>query len=413
MSATTTTRNTRNSQLARDPSATRTDLPNVRAFPLRPQIGPSPRIPRPPNSPSEPPGDPNAGPPNEPSEEPDGERPPSPPGPSEPEDFNDDDEDDDAPNLARAITLMTKELKRRDQSSNRPSRTKSKEPDTFDGTDPRKLNSFILQCNLYFRNNSAYSDDSVKVTFALSYLRGMALENFEPAILDSDAFYDWMDDWSAFVTELKTELGPIDPVNEAADNIDNLRMKDSHKILKYNVEFTRLAKLTRWDESALRHRYYTGLAERIKDVLSQSLTKPQTLLELKTAAHAIDARYWERSREKARTGNPSSGKSEHKSDKRPVQTTLSSHPGSKSNFENRKPEGKSERPDKSNKPAFRPHVEKLGKDGKLTQEERRRRFDNNLCMFCGGVGHIAKDCPKSTSSSAKARAAKVAEEPKK
>jgi hypothetical protein len=222
-----------------------------------------------------------------------------------------------------------------------------------------------------------------------------------------------MDDWSAFVTELKTELGPIDPVNEAADNIDNLRMKDSHKILKYNVEFTRLAKLTRWDESALRHRYYTGLAERIKDVLSQSLTKPQTLLELKTAAHAIDARYWERSREKARTGNPSSGKSEHKSDKRPVQTTLSSHPGSKSNFENRKPEGKSERPDKSNKPAFRPHVEKLGKDGKLTQEERRRRFDNNLCMFCGGVGHIAKDCPKSTSSSAKARAAKVAEEPKK
>ena len=48
--------------------------------------------------------------------------------------------------------------------------------------------------------------------------------------------------------------------------------------------------------------------------------------------------------------------------------------------------------------------DKLGKDGKLTQQERQRRFDNNLCMFCGGVGHTAKDCNKATSSAAKAKA---------
>src|ERR1700722_19756580 len=30
---------------------------------------------------------------------------------------------------------------------------------------------------------------------------------------------------------------------------------------------------------------------------------------------------------------------------------------------------------------------KLGKDGKLTQAERTRRFNNNLCLFCGGVGY--------------------------
>ena len=294
-------------------------------------------------------------------------------------------------------------------------KTKSKEPDTFDGTDPRKLNSFILQCNLYFRHNSAFSDDSLKVTFALSYLRGVALESFEPAILDSEVYYEWLEDWSAFVDELRTEFGPIDPVNEAAENIDNLRMKDSHKILKYNVEFTRLAKLTRWDESTLRHRYYTGLAERIKDVLSQSISKPQTLLELKTAAHAIDARYWERSREKTRSGNPSSGKSDIKSDRKPVQnpSTSSNHgSGSKPYSDNRKSDHKSDRTDKSSKPVSKPHADKLGKDGKLTQEERRRRFDNNLCMFCGGIGHMAKDCPKSSSASAKVRAATVME-PKK
>jgi hypothetical protein len=53
--------------------------------------------------------------------------------------------------------------------------------------------------------------------------------------------------------------------------------------------------------------------------------------------------------------------------------------------------------------------DKLGKDGKLTAAERARRFANNLCLFCGGMGHTARECPKSSSSAAKAkgRAAKV------
>jgi hypothetical protein len=42
---------------------------------------------------------------------------------------------------------------------------------------------------------------------------------------------------------------------------------------------------------------------------------------------------------------------------------------------------------------------KLGKDGKLTPEERQRRFDQGLCMFCGTKGHIVKDCPKGLNKS--------------
>ena len=51
------------------------------------------------------------------------------------------------PNLAQAIMLMTDKLCRCEGTSRR---AKSKEPDTFDGSDPRKLNNFILLCNLYF-----------------------------------------------------------------------------------------------------------------------------------------------------------------------------------------------------------------------------------------------------------------------
>ena len=55
--------------------------------------------------------------------------------------------DHTTPNLAQAIMLMTDELHRRDGTSRK---AKSKEPDTFDGSNPRKLNNFILLCNLYF-----------------------------------------------------------------------------------------------------------------------------------------------------------------------------------------------------------------------------------------------------------------------
>ena len=49
-------------------------------------------------------------------------------------------------------------------------------------------------------------------------------------------------------------------------------------------------------------------------------------------------------------------------------------------------------------------AEKLGKDCKLTPDEQKRRFNNGLCMFCGAVGHLAKECPKLTSHAAKAHA---------
>jgi len=52
---------------------------------------------------------------------------------------------------------------------------------------------------------------------------------------------------------------------------------------------------------------------------------------------------------------------------------------------------------------------KLGKDGKLTTDEHKRRLDNNLCMFCGGTGHFVDNCPKKTKK-AKARAAAIAAE---
>ena len=123
-----------------------------------------------------------------------------------------------APNLAKAIMLMTKQLCHHDAPIQK---AKAKEPDTFDGSKPRKLNKFILLCDLFFCSNPVYSDDSNKVTFMLSYLQGTALEFFEPSLLDSNDIPDWLDDWPNFVQTLHTQFGPIDPTADAKDGIDD------------------------------------------------------------------------------------------------------------------------------------------------------------------------------------------------
>ena len=86
------------------------------------------------------------------------------------------------PNLTEAIMLMMHELTHR-ETAHKASNSMVKEPDTFDGSDPKKLSNFILLCNLFFHNNSACSKDDAKVTFALSHLCGTALEYFKPTIL--------------------------------------------------------------------------------------------------------------------------------------------------------------------------------------------------------------------------------------
>jgi hypothetical protein len=307
----------------------------------------------------------------------------------------------DAPNLAEAITLMTETFRRREDTPR--SAIKIKVPDTFDGSEPRKLNNFILLCNLFFRNNPYYSDDEPKVTFALSYLRGTALEYFEPAILDPDEIPPWIDDWPAFLRVLRTQFGPLDPTADAEDGIDNLRMQEDERILKYNVDFNRLAIQTGWNDGVLRHRYYSGLAERIKDIMGQQ-GKPATLDAMRFLAHSIDSRYWERHREKSRSDKndpDESDEPDRKSDNNPKSNKNSGNSTSgNSNPDNSE---KNDKDNSNNNKSFPAISDKLGKDGKLTPHERQRRFDNNLCLFCGAVGHMARDCPRSTSSASKAR----------
>ena len=293
-------------------------------------------------------------------------------------------------------------------------KTKVREPDTFNGSDLHKLHAFLMLCKLNSQNRpKAFTMDSTKVTYVQSYLRGMALEWFEPDLLNAsnpNARPIWMDSYHQFISKLKSNFGPHDPVRDAEHQLDNLSMKEGQKINKYIIEFNHLARQVRsYGDGALCHIFYSSLPDRIKDEISH-VGKPHTLDGFCTLAQTIDARYWEcKSEISHQTKNSSApsvsnSKSSASSSDSKGKSKEKDNKGKTSNNRNKSPSSSSS----TSKSTTSKAPSHLGKDGKLTEEECQRCIKEKLCMFCGQLGHMAKDCPKSTSKSAKTKA-RVAE----
>lgn len=204
-------------------------------------------------------------------------------------------------------------------------------------------------------------------------------------------------------------------------------MDENQPCVKYIAEFTKLSGRSGLNEVALVHFLYTGLPDRLKNPISNE-GKPKTVEGMKNAIRKFDRRYWER-QDKLREARKARaalkpGSSSHKpgtsggNSNNSGNSSSSGNNSGSSNSNNKsssssksnsssgnKGSSQSSKSNSGNKAKSEPS--KLGNDGKLTQEERQRRIHNKLCLFCGGPGHMAKDCPspKSSASQAKARAA--------
>ena len=107
--------------------------------------------------------------------------------------------------LARAVASLARSTTASRQTSEPQCRTKIREPDQFDSSEPQKLHTFLVQCELNFQDRPrSFDNDRAKVIYAQSYLKGMALDWFEPELLlgNPDFCPWWMDDYSRFTHEL-------------------------------------------------------------------------------------------------------------------------------------------------------------------------------------------------------------------
>ena len=300
----------------------------------------------------------------------------------------------------------------------RSNRSNLRNPDTFDGSDPAKLSSFLTQCYLHFAERPQdFPDDDDRILYIISYLRGSAQQWFSPNLYDPTIIPVWDGNFAVFIQELTLNFGPHDPVGDAEDKIRVCRMKSGDRITTYIIEFDFLSVLTRWSDNALRYQFYEGLPRRIKDDMVHH-NYANTLDGVKLVARIIDGRYWKREAEKLRererdkpsgsgggnatggqSGNPkpsnrNSGKGS-KSSNAPAPSSTAATAGNSGNNAGRSGnQGKGKAKSSDATPAARAYADKLDASGKIKQDERERRRKNNLCMYCGGKGHTADNCNK-------------------
>lgn len=348
------------------------------------------------------------------------DNPPDNPDVPNPDDQDTEDEEDGPQpeyNLAHSLELLANKISALPDSSKSASTIKPRTPDTFDGSDPGKLENFMFQCSMYIAARSKdFPEDESCVTFVLSYLKGPPLDWFQTelnhAMSGRGEFPAWFTSYPKFLVELQRLFGPCDPVNDAMNALESLKYKESTKATRYTLDFNRYARRTGWNENALARHYYKGLPDHLKDEIAR-VGKPSQLLLLQDLVATLDQRYWERqsevSRDKksANTSNTSAPKSSDKNSDRNNQNDNRSNAGSNaSKQQNQQKKSEQKKPSSSSSTPSKPSIaDVLGPDGKLKPEERKRRMDNKLCLRCGEAGHVVSDCPRVSKAKPKGHAA--------
>jgi len=117
-----------------------------------------------------------------------------------------------------------------------------REPNLFSRRSPDKLQAFIFQCQIYFRAcEKEFREDSKKIFFAISYLRGIALDYFEPFInkLDPHQLLDFLEDWTAFVQQLSNVFGSYSLEDNNEDAIMAISFPHNEKASNYFIQFAK------------------------------------------------------------------------------------------------------------------------------------------------------------------------------
>jgi hypothetical protein len=240
-------------------------------------------------------------------------------------------------------------------------------PPVFAGR-KQEATEFLLKCDTVFNvQNRTYSSDQSKLAFVTNLLKDEAYHWVMPhLLLPVQEQPAWINNWVLFKEEFRKAFGDSDIIETSRQKLKALRQTQS--ATSYATEFTRHSAYLHWGDEALRHTYFDGLKEDVKD----RLLTPNTYSDLHSLV--TDSVKWDNLLFQRRRTQPT-----------PVRQF---------------------RPD-FNKPFTKPYTLTLPQayvpvpmevDGvrpvfkPLTADEKETRIKNNLCLYCGKAGHQVRDC---------------------
>jgi hypothetical protein len=174
----------------------------------------------------------------------------------------------------------------------------------------------------------------------------------------------------ALITILENAFGDPDRVRTAERNLQNLRQKNRN-FSDYLADFPRYAAEVSWNDAAKRTSLYEGLSSELKDALVTMETPDaldQYIVLLKRVDNKIRARAAERKGTSSTWRNTTQTTTPTPKPAPPPATTTAS--GTQAG----------------------PMDLSAGRR-RLSPAQREDRIRRGLCLYCGGAGHMARQCP--------------------
>lgn len=266
-------------------------------------------------------------------------------------------QDDQNASLSARIHALTSGIQS-SSSSRTHAALKLPLPEKYDGK--RYLfRQFINTIKLHFSvSPDCFSSDSAKTAFVASLLRGSALDWITPFLEKQDQM---LSSWQDFESKFTAMFDDPHRAKTAVTKLTQLR-QGRRPVVVYAAEFRRIVMDADFDNNAQVYWFRVGLSDSILDELMH--TSAETELDKFIAQCVlIDTRLREREVERARrsrTMMPSSSRpsNSHVPDPMVIDSTSTNT-----------------------------------RHAPISAEERKRRLENDLCLYCGRAGHRKAACP--------------------
>src|SRR5215469_1436090 len=298
--------------------------------------------------------------------------------------------------LAQAMGQAMGQLVQQVRQSSAPDPTKypkAKDPSMFNGRNRKGLRTWIGENEICFRTApNLYKTETSKVMFAGSFLDGDAKSWFTDYFKDPARIPAFMDDWNLFTIELQRNFGLEDEIGAAEEELRKLSMNDRDHATYFTAHFRAIVSNLQdtWNDRTLRNQYYLKIAPRLRiQFVSSGTPVPATLEPLISTTERFDRAYWA-NLELDRAMNAQNSASRDKTKNEPG--THKNEPKVTPKTEPTTPKNTTPRPKQDGH---------LDSQGKLTDTKRQHRMGLGACLYCGEVGHFAKECPKKTGTQSK------------
>ncbi len=231
-------------------------------------------------------------------------------------------------------------------------------PESYTG-EPNYCRAFLTRCSMHFSlQPRTFNNERAKVAFVLTLLTGRAA-------LWGTVVWENQDPCCASFQDLSDEMRwgfdrAVVYIREAARMLADLR-QGQRSVSDFSIEFRTLAAESQWNEEAKWDMFLHGLADCVqKEIYAMDL--PTSLNDLIALALRVDARL-SRMNRRTQPNRPSGGT-----------------------------EGQRFGGGDTVSPVYDHEPMQVGR-ARLSREEKERRRSQGLCMYCGGEGHFAYNCP--------------------